>query len=219
MAWPTLAFKRVTPGQSRLPWADAWVGGYAAHRRPVRGDPGGRVIRGVAPTGLRQNTLLCPCRSRSSCGNAGQHSSGPVLARTEEVRDSIPPVKASSVAPSEPPANRESARTLAARAATEDRKSAADLEPEGGFEPPTCRLRGHRRPTTMVKAGRIAQLRRAPCQGRNDSVKGERLAETLAEQSRLSRAPRQFLPSDPRSAACSRRQRRLVHCRPQNDSG
>jgi hypothetical protein len=68
------------------------------------------------------------------------------------------------------------------RAATEERKSAADLEPEGGFEPPTCRLRGHRRPVTVSKADKVAQLRRAERQGRSDSVKGGTLAETLAEQ-------------------------------------
>jgi hypothetical protein len=85
------------------------------------------------------------------------------------------------------------------RAATEERKSASDLEPEGGFEPPTCRLRGHRSPATMIKADRAAQLRKAERQGRNGSVKGGTLAETLAQQSRLSGTPHQFRPSDPRS--------------------
>jgi hypothetical protein len=61
------------------------------------------------------------------------------------------------------------------------RATCSDLEPEGGFEPPTCRLRGHRRPTTASKADRVAQLRKADCQGRNGSVKDETLAETLAE--------------------------------------
>jgi hypothetical protein len=59
------------------------------------------------------------------------------------------------------------------------------MEPEGGFEPPTCRLRGHRRPATMPKAGKVAQLRKADCQGRNGSVKRGALAGTLAEQSKL----------------------------------
>ncbi len=38
----------------------------------------------------------------------------------------------------------------------------------------------------MGKAGRPAQLRKADRQGRNDRVKDETLAETLAEQSKLS---------------------------------
>jgi hypothetical protein len=40
----------------------------------------------------------------------------------------------------------------------------------GGFEPPTCRLRGHRSPATQIKPDRGAQLRRADRQGRNDYV-------------------------------------------------
>jgi hypothetical protein len=43
----------------------------------------------------------------------------------------------------------------------------------------------------MVEPGKVAQLRKAERQGRNDSVKDETLAETLAEQSRLNRAPPQ----------------------------
>jgi hypothetical protein len=69
----------------------------------------------------------------------------------------------------------------------------------GGIRPPTCRLRGHRRPTTMAKAGRVAQLRTADRQGRNALVKGGTLAETLAEQSRPSGTPRQFRLPDLRS--------------------
>ena len=57
--------------------------------------------------------------------------------------------------------------------------------PEIGFQPTTCRLRGHRSPATMVAPGKVAQLRKAERQGRNDSVKDETLAETLAEQSKL----------------------------------
>jgi hypothetical protein len=38
----------------------------------------------------------------------------------------------------------------------------------------------------VSKANKVAQLRKADRQGRNDSGKGETLAETLAEQSRLS---------------------------------
>jgi hypothetical protein len=73
----------------------------------------------------------------------------------------------------------------------QDRKSIPIfVEPEGGFEPPTCRLRGHRKPATMGKAGKVAQLRRADWQGRNGCVKGGTLAETLAEQSRPSGALR-----------------------------
>jgi hypothetical protein len=77
-------------------------------------------------------------------------------------------------------------------AAAEDQKRGADLEPEGGFEPPTCRLRGHSRAATMRKGGRAAQVTKADRQSRNSCVKGETLAETLAEQSKLSGAPRQF---------------------------
>jgi hypothetical protein len=76
-------------------------------------------------------------------------------------------------------------------------KSAADLEPEGGFEPPTCRLRGRSRPTTTSKADRVEQLRKADCQAGNDCIKGGTLAETLAEQSRLSRTSCPFRLSDP----------------------
>ncbi len=65
-------------------------------------------------------------------------------------------------------------------------KTAVDLEPEGGFEPPTCQLRGHRRPATLVEPGKVAQLRRANHQGRNDHAKRGTLAETLAKQSRPS---------------------------------
>jgi hypothetical protein len=83
--------------------------------------------------------------------------------------------------------------------ATEDRKSAADLEPEGGFEPPTCRLPGHRNPETVSKGGRVAQLTKLNRQGRNDSLKDETLAETLAEQSRLSGTSCQFRLPDLRS--------------------
>jgi hypothetical protein len=85
------------------------------------------------------------------------------------------------------------------RAAPEDRKRASDLEPEGGFEPPTCRLRGHRNPATVSKGGRVAQLTKLNRQGRNDSLKDETLAETLAEQSRLSGTSRQFRLPDLRS--------------------
>jgi hypothetical protein len=60
-----------------------------------------------------------------------------------------------------------------------------ELELAGGLEPPTCRLQGHRSPTTLRKAGRIAQLRKADRQRGNGSVKGGTLAETLAEQSKL----------------------------------
>jgi hypothetical protein len=74
------------------------------------------------------------------------------------------------------------------RAATGERKSAADLEPEGGFEPPTCRLRGHRSPTTVGRAGKVVQLRKADRQGRNDSLKDETLAETLASRASLEAA-------------------------------
>jgi hypothetical protein len=79
------------------------------------------------------------------------------------------------------------------------REKYSDLEPEGGFEPPTCRLRGHRNPATMVKAGRPAQLTKANRKGRSDSLKDETLAETLAEQSRLSGTSRQFRLPDLRS--------------------
>jgi hypothetical protein len=66
----------------------------------------------------------------------------------------------------------------------------------GGFEPPTCRLRGHRSPTSMSTAGRIAQLRMVERKGQNDPVKGGTLAETLAEQSKPSGTPRQSRPPD-----------------------
>jgi hypothetical protein len=48
----------------------------------------------------------------------------------------------------------------------------------------------------MGKAGKVAQLRRAGRQGRNGFAKGETLAETLAEQSRLSRTSCRFRLSD-----------------------
>jgi hypothetical protein len=50
------------------------------------------------------------------------------------------------------------------------RSVGVSVEPEGGFEPPTCRLRGHRSPATQIKPDRGAQLRRADRQGRNDYV-------------------------------------------------
>jgi hypothetical protein len=77
-------------------------------------------------------------------------------------------------------------RSLRALSRQTRRSVGVSVEPEEGFEPPTCRLRGHRSPATMRKAGRVAQLRRADRQGRNDSVKGGTLAETLAQQSRHS---------------------------------
>ncbi len=92
----------------------------------------------------------------------------------------------------------------AAGAESANRRSMGmSVEPEGGFEPPTCRLRGHSSLTTMSKADKAAQLRRADRQGRNGLAKGGRLAETLAEQSRLSGAPRQF-DRPFRDRACAR---------------
>src|SRR6266511_3485339 len=64
-------------------------------------------------------------------------------------------------------------------------RSMSAVELAKGLEPPTCRLQGRSSPTSMSRAGRIAQLRKADRQGRDGSGKGGTLAETLAEQSKL----------------------------------
>ncbi len=104
-------------------------------------------------------------------------------------------------------------RPLRALSRQNRRSMGVSVEPEGGFEPPTCRLRGHRSPTTAGRAGKVAQLRKADRQGSHDSGKGGTLAETLAEQSRLSGTPPQFRPSirDPVTIESSR----LLGIRPQ----
>jgi hypothetical protein len=88
-------------------------------------------------------------------------------------------------------------RLLRAPGRQNRRSTGVSVEPEGGLEPPTCRLRGRSRPTTTSKADRVEQLRKADCQAGNDCIKGGTLAETLAEQSRLSRTSCPFRLSDP----------------------
>src|SRR6266542_265625 len=66
----------------------------------------------------------------------------------------------------------------------------------------------------MGRVGRPAQLRKADRQGRSDHVKRGTLAETLAEQSELSRIPHRFRLSDPTTGRLLEAQPRLVHCCP-----
>ncbi len=73
-------------------------------------------------------------------------------------------------------------------------------------------LRGHRSPATMVEPGKVAQLRAADRQSRNHLINGGTLAETLAEQSELSRILHRFRLSDPMTGRLLEAQRRLVHC-------
>src|SRR6266568_9466285 len=71
-------------------------------------------------------------------------------------------------------------RPLRALSRQNRRSMGVSVEPEGGFEPPTCRLRGHRSPTTEIKGDGLAQLRTVDRQGSNDSGKDG----TLVEQSK-----------------------------------
>ena len=103
-------------------------------------------------------------------------------------------------------------RSLRAPGRQNRRSMGVSVEPEGGFEPPTCRLRGHRSPATMVEPGKVAQLRAADRQSRNHLINGGTLAETLAEQSELSRILHRFRLSDPMTGRLLEAQRRLVHC-------
>jgi hypothetical protein len=140
----------------------------------ARGDPearpegaAGRMVMGRPPQSRFERTLAVafgPSRELKWTGTAGTHLVLMDAPRIHHETTTCP---------------------LRALSRQNRRSVEVSMEPEGGFEPPTCRLRGHRRPATMPKAGKVAQLRKADCQGRNGSVKRGALAGTLAEQSKL----------------------------------
>ena len=147
----------------------------------ARGDPearpegaAGRMVMGRPPQSRFERTLAVafgPSRKLEWIGTAGTHL---VLMDALRIHHET------------------TTRSLRALSRQTRRSMGVSAEPEGGFEPPTCRLRGRSRLVTVSRADRVEQLRRADRQGRNDSVKDGTLAETLAEQSKPIRTPRQF---------------------------
>src|SRR6266508_226120 len=176
------------PGHEPAAWPESCRGSSTLF---ARGDPearpegaGGRMVIGWPPQSRFEMTLVVAfgaSRELTWTGTAGTHL---VLMDAPRIHHET------------------TTRSLQALSRQNRRSVGVSVEPEGGLEPPTCRLRGGSRPATQIKADRVEQLRRAGRQGRNGSVNGGRLAETLAKQSRLRRTLPQFRQS--RLGACSR---------------
>ena len=137
----------------------------------ARGDPearpegaGGRMVIGRPPQSRFETTLAVTFGPSRKCEWTGTAGTRLVLMDAPRIHHET------------------TTRLLRALRQQNRRSMGVSVEPEGRFEPPTCRLRGHRRPITVSTGDKVAQLRRADRQGRNGSGKGE----TLAQQSRLS---------------------------------
>jgi len=147
----------------------------------ARGDPearpegaAGRMVMGRPPQSRFERTLAVafgPSRKLEWIGTAGTHL---VLMDALRIHHET------------------TTRSLRALSRQTRRSMGVSAEPEGGFEPPTCRLRGHSRPTSEGKTDKLSQVRKAKRQGKNDQGKGGTLAETLVEQSRPSSTLHQF---------------------------
>src|SRR6266568_4269536 len=64
------------------------------------------------------------------------------------------------------------------------------VEPEGGFEPPTCRLRGRRISAIEGQTHESAQLRRSERQGNDAYVKAGSLTASLPSRASTAASPR-----------------------------
>src|SRR6266700_8118762 len=102
----------------------------------------GRMVMGRPPQSRFERTLAVafgPSRELKWTGTAGTHL---VLMDAPRIHHET------------------TTRSLRALSRQNRRSMGVSVEPEGGFEPPTCRLRGRSGLPSVGRAGKVAQLRK-----------------------------------------------------------